>query len=739
MKRPDVASAFALVAGLGLLLTPSSARADDADDLRALLDESVVTTASKAAQREATVPALTTTVTGADLSRYGIHSLDEAIDFLSAGVYTSNPLRQVDVGARGVILRGDQGSHMLLLVNGHAVNEPLYGAARFERGAGIPLELVDRIEVIVGPGSVLYGSNAMLGVINVITKSARDFEGGHFVAETEVGKSYRGAAGAGYRFPVLGTPSELTFEAEYYRQSGPTFTFGPQQLGVDKVSGQPFTFTRDGRTTGSWGGAASRSYTTFVPALQMRFSSGNLEVNFHASAYQRRTPYTAVFSDVYGDFDSPDNLETDRSLWLDAKYRIVLSPVTQVSVRGYADTFDYQHSFTTTTAEGCIYANTSACRTSTVGTSRWGGAEVQASMNWLLDGSLVTLVGVDGRGRRVEAKTDLQDTGTARYLRSSYGVVRGTDVVLAGYAQQTWDPSRLFSLNGGVRIDKFDGYAAVASPRAAVASSPWTGGTLKAIYSEAFRAPSPDERFGESSDRVRADALDKETVRAVELQVEQKVWRQRALASFYYASWKNMVETATLTQAQRDQLSAQGKLDQLSASGYTQYRNVASIEDLGVTGVLDGVLIERLRWGASATVSQARRQADGVDRDVVIAPHVFGNARVSYELGGALPTLAIAGRYLGRRPVTRAYDSFFDTPFAPALAEIRATVSGPFPAVKGLSYRLSADVVTASTGPYVVGPAQHGPNNEFLAVPKPELNPVDTFRATIGLRYELSP
>jgi outer membrane receptor for ferrienterochelin and colicins len=53
------------------------------------------------------------------------------------------------------------------------------GAVRFNRGAGIPMEMVDHVEVIVGPGSVLYGSSAMLGVINVVTKDSRAFAGTH--------------------------------------------------------------------------------------------------------------------------------------------------------------------------------------------------------------------------------------------------------------------------------------------------------------------------------------------------------------------------------------------------------------------------------------------------------------------------------------------------------------------------------------------------------------------------------
>src|SRR5690242_9084822 len=100
---------------------------------------------------------------------------------------TQNPLHSVEVGARGVLLTADFGNHVLLLLNGQILNEQWDGTAYFERGAAIPWELIDHIEVILGPGSVLYGSNAMLGVINVVTRRAQDY--GTFVATVDMDAS----------------------------------------------------------------------------------------------------------------------------------------------------------------------------------------------------------------------------------------------------------------------------------------------------------------------------------------------------------------------------------------------------------------------------------------------------------------------------------------------------------------------------------------------------------------------
>ncbi len=71
---------------------------------------------------------------------------------------------RLEIGARGVQIPGDYGNHLLLLVNGHVVNGAVErdGVLRPRRGDPDGA-FVDHVEIIVGPGSVLYGSNAMLG------------------------------------------------------------------------------------------------------------------------------------------------------------------------------------------------------------------------------------------------------------------------------------------------------------------------------------------------------------------------------------------------------------------------------------------------------------------------------------------------------------------------------------------------------------------------------------------------
>src|SRR5262249_1772366 len=145
------------------------------------------------------------------------------------------------------------------------------------------------------------------------------------------------------------------------------------------------------------------------------------------------------------------------------------------------------------------------------------------------------------------------------------------------------------------------------------------------------------------------------------------------------------------------------------------------------------------RYAANVTGAIARRNDPNVgSAPLTVAPQFFGNLRLSYAPGGNLPIFAVAGHYLAKRPAGRV--AAFDPPaFAHPLFELRATLSGPLPIVKGLSSRASANYVFGDHGAYVIGPIQgigigEGGYGNFVG--KPELSPVDRFRATVGIQYD---
>jgi outer membrane receptor for ferrienterochelin and colicins len=721
------------------LTTP--AWADDTTDLQSLLSETVVVGASRSAEISSTAPAVTTTLTAQDIRRYGIHSIDEAIDFLSLGAATSSTLRSADIGSRGVLIPRDQGSHFLLLINGHAVNEALYGAARFERGAGIPIELVDRIEVILGPGSVLYGSSAMLGVINVITKSARDFKGTHVVVESEVLKSWRGAAGGGYEFPLFGQTAKVALELEYYQQDG-RLRVGPQDEGISVYTQKPWAFSPHGTPTGIWGGTARNSYYTRVPSGLLTFRLENFELDLRASTYKRSTPFNRDYIQPESDFDDPDNYEIDRSVYFDARYKLPVSAVTTMMTRLYGDTFDYRRFGDVSAAGPACTFDVTTCRKSTFGASRWGGAEIQATFDWFKGGDFVTMLGADARARYVLTQLDMHNADNGAVIASTDGVLRAPDRVFAAYAQQTWSPARGLALNGGGRFDFDERFGQRFSPRLAASVRSWQGGTLKVIYSEAFRAPSWQESASAAGNRIPAEGLRPETVRSIEAALDQKLGAHRLLFGVFRSWWNDLVELHTLSVDEVREAQSRGLLPFLVLTG-SQYRNVSAIDNYGFNAGYEGTFADnRVSFGINVTGAIARRSTTtGTEAPLVVAPQFFGNARIAYQISENWPTVALASRFFGARLSDRAIEGgFAPTPIAPPLVEVRATVTGAIPFVKGLSYRLSANYAFAERGPYVIGPHQIGYRPAIGGgdgiVQQAELIPIERFRTTVGLQYE---
>jgi outer membrane receptor for ferrienterochelin and colicin len=387
----------------------------------------------------------------------------------------------------------------------------------------------------------------------------------------------------------------------------------------------------------------------------------------------------------------------------------------------------------------CPYSVTT-CQLEAYGTSRWAGLEVQGAFDWLKDSRLVTTIGTDARARSVASKSSVRDFDTGVPLASSAGVVEANDRILGTYVQQTYKPSDLLGLNGGVRFDAEKHTGLVASPRIAASTAPWRGGTLKAIYSQAFRAASWHELSYEMPNKqMRAEDLQPEHVQSGEVSLEQKLGMQRIIYGVFVSEWTNLIELHELSPAEVADAQAQGKLGN-HAVNVSQFRNVSSIDSLGLNFGLDGTIGGQLHYGFNLTAAHSDRDLpDGTEQPLVVAPKLFGNARAAYALPAPWPTLAIAGRYQGRRLIEDAYEPRFTTPpTAPPLLELRATVSGPFPGLTGLSYRASADYAFVSGGPYAIGPL-NGFNRYSVSRPTTaELIPIDRFRTTLGLQYDFN-
>ncbi|MGH7980361.1 MAG: TonB-dependent receptor plug domain-containing protein, partial [Limisphaerales bacterium] len=134
-----------------------------------------VETASKFEQKATQAPASATVITSDEIKKYGWRTLGDILASVP-GFYIANDRNYDYVGVSGVNL-GDANNRILLLVNGHRINGDLDDSAPVDMSFILDVDLIDRVEIIRGPGSALYGNNAFFAVINVITRQGKDING----------------------------------------------------------------------------------------------------------------------------------------------------------------------------------------------------------------------------------------------------------------------------------------------------------------------------------------------------------------------------------------------------------------------------------------------------------------------------------------------------------------------------------------------------------------------------------
>ncbi len=189
MKHPSVPSRACVLLSFGLIATaPASGAEQNADqgttagDVRDLthlsleeLGNIIVTSVSKKGEPLGDAAASIFVITQNDIRRSGATSLPEALRLAPNLEVAQTSASGYDITARG--FNGGSANKLLVLIDGRTVYTPLFSGV-FWDAQDVMLEDIERIEVISGPGGTLWGVNAVNGVINIITRSARDTQGG---------------------------------------------------------------------------------------------------------------------------------------------------------------------------------------------------------------------------------------------------------------------------------------------------------------------------------------------------------------------------------------------------------------------------------------------------------------------------------------------------------------------------------------------------------------------------------
>jgi iron complex outermembrane receptor protein len=265
-----------------------------------------VTSASKQAESLSGAPAAIFVLTGEDIRRGGFATLPDALRMVP-GLYVAQTNAHLwQVSARG--FSDLDNNKMLVLVDGRSVYSPELGTVYWDT-LDIPLENIERVEIIRGPGGALWGANAVNGVINIVTKNAQATQG--MMVSTsdsaEEGYSttvrYGGQIGSNLAYSAFGRAS---YWEPFGSPSGntPPDSFALPQAGLraDWAASSKDVVTIE--TGGYDGRQGSNIFQTNIPATYL-LKGGHTLVHWKRTISERNSVETLAYCDWYARFGAP--------------------------------------------------------------------------------------------------------------------------------------------------------------------------------------------------------------------------------------------------------------------------------------------------------------------------------------------------------------------------------------------------------------------------------------------------
>jgi len=462
-----------------------------------------ISTASKYEQLAGEAPASITVITQDEIERFGYRTLQDLFTSVP-GFYVSYDRQYSYLGVRGFGRPTDYNNRVLLLVNGLQTNEVVFGSAYMETVFGIDLADVERIEIVRGPGSTLYGTGAMLAVVNVITKKGASVGGFSMSAEAGSCGRLKGKATFGTKvnnsldFFISGNWANIDGQDLYYREYDTPLTNNGVAQGLDWDKFHGFF--------------ASVSYKDF-------------SFQAHSSSRKKGIPTGSWGTD----FNAPDNESYDAQKFLELRYEHEWSSRLQMTSR----VFFYENRY------HAVFPYS-------------GVPFGDKADNDLLGGEVRFLLDTASKNRLIfglEYRNSLK--AAYRYWEPGIDYFNGDfpQSVFSLYAQDEFSLTRALTLTLGFRNDHYSTIGNTFVPRASLVYHLFKATTLKVLFAEAFRAPNvwesnytETEEWGYMNQKVNPN-LRAERIDTLELAVEHKLTEELfGTLSLYSFRMKGLVD-----------------------------------------------------------------------------------------------------------------------------------------------------------------------------------------------------
>lgn len=555
---------------------------------------------SKFEQVVTEAPASVSVVTAEEIKRYGWRTLADVLRS-SRGFFTTYDRNYNYIGARGFNRPGDYNSRILLLVDGHQINDAIYESAAIGTEFILDLPLIDRIEIIRGPSSSLYGAGAFFGVINVITRTGSQMDG--FEVAASGGSMHTGAGRVTYGKALSG--GELLLSGSGYLSRGDDSLFYPDFGAVN--NGVASNMDRD------------RSYSLFGSAKMRAFTLTGAFVS------RDKSIPTASFGTI---FDDPRTKSLDRRDYLDLKYEKAIDG-TSIVGRLFYDEYRFRGNFTyeTTGDDPLFYPPSYVNRDDHV--ARWWGGEAQAS-------------------RQVLPRLNL--TAGARFRDNFQIQIPNYDVVPGGRRLDNSESNLFWAmfgqaelrlldqliLNAGVRYDHYETFGGATSPRVALIFIPVEKSVFKLIYGEAFRAPNAYELYyNDVFNSIQPNSsLQPETIKTYELVYEQ-----------YYGD--TMRTSVSVFRNNIDNLISYQDV----SSGQVAFENIDKVKAMGAEFEVEGHWANGLEARSSYSFVSAKNEAN--DQHLDYSPRHLAKLNLTAPLYRKLVFGGVELQGTGKRQITK--------------------------------------------------------------------------------------
>lgn len=483
--------------------------------LEQLLNVPVVST-SRYVQRSSDAPAAPAVITADDIRTFGYRTLGEALNGMR-GLFLNNDRSYNYLGVRGFLRPNDFNSRVLLMVDGRRLNDTIYDSAGWGEEFMLDLHLVDRIEYIPGPGSSLYGANAVLGVVHIITKATADLQGLRVGGEAGSQGTYKARATLGHK---LDNGAEVLLSASRLRSAGAASLYFPE---FDTPA------SNRGLAQGIDHEYASHAYA------RLQFDRTTLTTGYYSRNKQVPTAgYDARFND-------PGASVNDSAYFAELRHQASGGRRTQVEWRLFHQGYDYR---SPTPYDASASGGPARVMNEDSVSARWWGGEVKwVSTAW----ERHTLVA--GAEFQMDQRQHLLNYDVDPYSLQQDSRRSGRRIGL--FAQDEWRVRPDLLLTSGLRADRHHMLDRTqVNPRLGLVWAANEHTTAKLLYGAAFRAPNVYERDLNAFGNVANTHLREERIRTLEAVLEWRpVQAARLTASLFRNDYLQMLETPVMVAA----------------------------------------------------------------------------------------------------------------------------------------------------------------------------------------------